>query len=57
MRNIKEYKAPKAAITEFECADVITVSALDKTNGHQDDPTRHTYVNAGGRKWGDITSK
>ncbi len=53
MRSLKEYKAPKAAVTEFECADVITVSGtLDKTNGYGD--SSHTYVNAGSRSWSDI---
>ncbi len=53
MRSIKEYKAPEAAVIEFECADVITESVtntLDKTNNQ----SGHTYVNAGSRKWGDI---
>ena len=52
MRSIKEYKAPEAAVIEFECADVITASVtktLDKTNNSD-----HTYVSAGSRKWSDI---
>ncbi len=49
MRNIKEYKAPSAQITEFECADVITVSELRKR------PTTSSatkdYVYAGSKNW------
>lgn len=56
MRNVKEYKAPAALITEFECADVITVSGELGTSikGNQPATGGTDYVNIGGRSWSDI---
>ncbi len=56
MRDLREYKVPRAQVTEFECADVITASTeprdmLDKPKG-----VSGTYVQAGSvMSWGDIT--
>ena len=50
MRNIKEYKAPTAQITEFECAeDIMTASRTlyDRPNNAGD----HEYVYAGSIPW------
>lgn len=56
MRNIKEYKAPKAQITEFECADVITVSNMANSIGESGTPefTENGYVHVGSKSWSDI---
>ena len=51
MRNIKEYKAPTAQITEFECADVITVSRL--MTKPKTDTGAKDYVYAGHIDWND----
>lgn len=51
MRNIKEYKAPTAQITEFECADVITVSLMTKPENAG--PSAKDYVYAGHIDWND----
>ncbi len=48
MRNIKEYKAPTAQITEFECADVITTSLELKK---RPDSAKSDYVYAGHIDW------
>ncbi len=54
MRDLKEYKAPLAQVTEFECADVITVSADSLKTSITDDST-HTYVRTTtNAKWGEI---
>lgn len=49
MINKKEYKAPLAEITEFECADIITISELSKS------PTLESsgreYVSVGQSSW------
>ena len=53
MKNIKEYKAPKAEVTVFECAeDIMQASAtqLKKTI----DVGGSDYVYAGGKKWSEI---
>ena len=58
MRNIKkEYKAPVAEVTEFECADVITVSEtynLWIESNEYDVYPGNEYVNAGSKRWSDI---
>ena len=54
MRNVKEYKAPKAEVTQFECADVITTSNILKKSitGSGND-----YVKIeGGKDWSKIYS-
>ncbi len=55
MRNIKEYKAPVAEITVFECADVITDSNTPTSLSKQLNESG-TYVPAGSKKWSDIYS-
>ena len=49
MRNIKEYKAPTAQITEFECADDIMTASLQLKKR----PASATvdYVYAGSKGW------
>ena len=56
MRDIKEYKAPRAQVTEFECADVITNSLATSlsSDGNLVYDKDKSYVNIGGRSWGDI---
>ncbi len=58
MRDIKEYKAPKAQVTEFECADVITKSLATSvgSGGILEYDKEKSYVNAGGKSWSDIYS-
>ena len=56
MKDIKKYKAPKAQVTEFECADVITNSLATSVDdrgilGHDKEKS---YVNIGGKKWSEI---
>ena len=49
MINKKEYKTPLAEITEFECADVITVSKLsEKPSTEVGD---RNYVSVGQSSW------
>lgn len=59
MRSLRKYKAPKAEITKFECADVITVSAelgtSIKDNKPVTDGTGYVYV--GKSAWADIKNK
>ena len=54
MRDKKEYKAPLAQVTEFECADVITTSGVLDTSINGRNPGGTEYVNIGGRSWSDI---
>ena len=55
MRDKKEYKAPLAQVTEFECADVITDSLATSVSGGKPDYNgAKSYVNIGGRNWSDI---
>ncbi len=48
--NEKEYAAPKAEITSFECADVITVSA-DLKKSPTSATEGKTYVRVGQIEW------
>lgn len=56
MRDLKEYKAPKAEITKFECADIITASELGTSISGDKRPTTGgtDYVKIGGKKWNEI---
>ncbi len=55
MRDKKEYKAPLAQVTEFECADVITDSlATSVSEGKLEHDKAKSYVNIGAKKWSDI---
>ena len=57
MRDIKEYKAPRAQVTEFECADVITASmqARDLYDTPNGAGVSGKYVKAGSvMSWNDI---
>ena len=51
MKDIKEYKAPKAQVTEFECADLATSVDDRGILGHDKEKS---YVNIGGKKWSEI---
>ena len=53
MRDLKEYKAPLAHVTEFECADIITESPGSLKKSISSDSS-HTYVHTSSAKWGDI---
>lgn len=53
MRDLKEYKAPLAQVTEFECADIITESAQPLKKSITDDAGK-TYVHTSNAKWGEI---
>ena len=56
MRVYKEYKAPKAEITLFECEDVITKSLANSISGSGDlEHNVNSYVKVGnGASWSDI---
>ncbi len=55
MRSLRKYKAPKAEITKFECADVITVSSLGTSIRDNKPVTGGTdYVKIGGKRWSEI---
>ena len=55
MRNLKKYKTPEVLITEFECADVITVSGDEPGSLTDHIGNCGAYVKVGSDKnWGDI---
>ena len=59
MRDLREYKAPKAEITKFECADIITASELGTSISGDKRPTTGGtgYVYVGKSAWADIKNK
>lgn len=55
MKKYKEYKSPKAEVVEFECVDVITVSATPRElHDKIGSESTHTYVYTGGKTWDEI---
>lgn len=54
MRDLKEYKAPKAEITVFECAEDIMTSSTPTYSLKTGVGSASGYVKLDSKSWGDI---